>query len=78
MATVVSKQNPKSLLYLTLLPNRLSIKALLGLVKMQSDRASDSLCSPDYVVARVGRLKVQAGYDSAIQRPLPQAPQRFM
>lgn len=35
MATVVSKQNPKPLLYLTLLPYRLSIKALLGLVKMQ-------------------------------------------
>ena len=35
MATVVSKQNPKPFLYLTLLPNRLSIKALLGLVKMQ-------------------------------------------
>lgn len=49
-----------------------------GLGKDASDRASDSLCSPDYVVARVGRLKVQAGYDSAIQRPLPQAPQRFM
>ena len=35
MATVVSKQNPRPPLDLTLLTNHRSIKALLGLVKMQ-------------------------------------------